>query len=134
MYLNSFREKEFHHLRVLIDNGDGQGRPAEGIEAVDVEEVILVLEGLDQFGHAGAVASLNEQNEFFLFRCENLKSRLWRSAANLAKSHFTFVRSAFGGQVVTVIVFYSDDPSSNLAEVYSSVKLFAEDGTFKNLF
>ena len=73
-YLDTLREEEFHHLRVLIDDGDGQGRPSQRIEAVDVEEVVLVLEGLDQLFHAGAVAPLHQQNESFLLRCQDLKS------------------------------------------------------------
>ena len=48
-----------------------------------------------------------------LFLSEGLVSILVFSAAN------SFSRGRGSGQVVSVLTFYSDDPSSNPAEVYS---------------
>ena len=56
-------EEELHQLGVLVDDGYGEGRPAEGVDAVDVKDVPPALQGLDQLPDGGAVAPLGQQHE-----------------------------------------------------------------------
>ena len=48
-------------------------------------------------------------------------------AADVYKKHFQSLKARGGGQVVSVLTFYSHDPSSNGTEVYHfSLKIVVE--------
>ena len=84
--LNSFSQKKFHHFRIFVDDRDGEGRPAERVQAVNVEEVVLVLEHLHQLRNAGAVAAFHKQHETLLFRRQHLDwKKFVESNRNLGK-------------------------------------------------
>ena len=55
-------QKDFHQLRVFVDDRDGEGGPSERIFAVDVEELAVHV-ALDHLGDGGTVAPLCVQHE-----------------------------------------------------------------------
>ena len=50
-------------------------KPSKGVEAVDVEKMVLVLEGLDDLGHRRTITTLDKQNKALLLGRQHLHIR-----------------------------------------------------------